>query len=316
MEKRRLDGFGGTRPAYSAFRQRGLAGKDENMPPTVSQTLRSAAAALAAISDTARLDAELLMAHALGVSRSGLLLQQADLAVPARFAGLLARRIGHEPVAYITGCQDFWDLTLAVTPDVLIPRGDSETLIETAIDAFAGRDGPARVLDLGTGSGALLLAALSAFPAATGVGIDASERALAVAERNTQALGFGQRALFQRANWRGEGWADGLGEFDLILCNPPYVEESAELAPMVAAHEPHSALYAGSDGLGDYRIVIPAIPALLAPHGIAVFEIGFTQADAVSDLASKAGLSTEMRRDLSGNPRCLRFSLGIMSGNS
>lgn len=274
-------------------------------------TLRDAAARLVTVSDTPRLDAELLMAHALGVARSAMLLQLADLAVPDGFASLVERRMRHEPVAYITGRQAFWDLELTVTPDVLIPRSDSETLIEAAVEAFAGRSGPERLLDLGTGSGALLLAALSVFPQATGTAIDASGGALAVASGNANALGFGGRSEWLHQSWRDDGWRDGLGRFDLVLCNPPYVEDDADLAPMVSAHEPHSALFAGRDGLDDYRILIPQIPSLLAPNGIAIFEIGHSQADAVSDLARQSGLSTEMRRDLAGKPRALRFSLGI-----
>ena len=282
----------------------------------IAPALRDATALLEGVSETPRLDAELLMAHALGTGRSELLLRQADFSVPSGFAELLRRRLAHEPVAYITGAQDFWDLSLRVTPDVLIPRADSETLIEMATDAFAGRAGPARVLDLGTGSGALVLAALSAFPEAVGFGVDASGGALAVAQGNADTLGFGGRASFRHASWRAEGWSDGLGQFDLILCNPPYVEDDAALAPMVAEHEPHSALFAGPEGLDDYALLIPQIPVMLAPAGFAIFEIGHTQADAVSNLASKAGLSTEMRRDLGGNPRALRFSLGIGGADS
>jgi release factor glutamine methyltransferase len=277
----------------------------------LSPALREATARLESVSDTPRLDAELLMAHLLGCGRSEMLLRQADLAVPEGFAGLLERRMVDEPVAYITGRQAFWDLDLSVTPDVLIPRGDSETLIEVALDGQVAR----RVLDLGTGSGALLLAALSAFPQASGIGIDASGPALAVAKGNAGRLGFGERSEWRHASWRDLGWSNGLGRFDLILCNPPYVEDEAELAPMVKAHEPHSALFAGPDGLDDYRILIPQIPALLASGGTAIFEIGHTQTEAVSDLARQAGLSTEMRRDLAGKPRALRFSLGIDGSN-
>jgi release factor glutamine methyltransferase len=273
----------------------------------LSPALREAAARLGGVSDTPRLDAELLMAHALGIERSEMLLRQADLAVPEGFAVLLERRTMHEPVAYITGRQAFWDLELAVTPDVLIPRADSETLIDMALEGAT----PARVLDLGTGSGALLLAALSACPQATGVGVDASAAALAVAKGNAERLGFGDRSICLHRNWRDAGWSDDLGCFDRILCNPPYVEDDAELAPMVRAHEPHSALFAGPDGLDDYRLLVPQIAALLTPGGCAIFEIGHRQADAVQDLATEAGLSTEMRRDLAGKPRALRFSLGI-----
>lgn len=284
------------------------------MPPgmnAVASVLREATARLARVSETPRLDAELLFAHALGVERSELLLRQAELAVPGGFAAMLERRLDHEPVAYITGRQAFWDLDLSVTPDVLIPRSDSETLIEMALEGPK----PARVLDLGTGSGALLLATLSAFPKATGVAIDASLAALAVAKDNAERLGFGDRSQWLHRSWHDSGWSKGLGKFDLILCNPPYVEEDAELAPMVAGYEPHSALFAGPDGLDDYRILIPQIPFLLGPGGTAIFEIGHSQKDSVHDLATAAGLSTELRHDLAGKPRALRFSLGIGLSN-
>lgn len=261
---------------------------------------------LAGVSETPRLDAELLMAHALGCSRSEMLLRQTDLVEPEGFATLLERRIADEPVAYITGRQDFWDLSLKVTPDVLIPRSDSETLIDAALEAFADRPPPARILDLGTGSGALLLAALSIFSEAAGAAIDASIHALDVARGNAEALGFGDRSVWLHLSWRDADWTAALAApFDLILCNPPYVESSADLAPMVAAYEPHSALFSGSDGLDDYRILLPFVPSLLADDGVVIFEIGHEQADAVSDLAANAGLSCKLRRDLAGKPRAL-----------
>lgn len=277
----------------------------------LSPALREAAARLDSVSATPRLDAELLMAHALGIERSQMLLRQADLTVPEGFAALLERRISHEPVAYIIRRQAFWDLDLSVNRDVLIPRADSETLIEMALEGPK----PARVLDLGTGSGALLLAALSAFPQAKGIGVDASLAALAVARGNGESLGFGDRSQWVHASWRETGWSKALGSFDLILCNPPYVETDAELDAMVEQHEPHSALFAGPDGLDDYRILMPQIAGLLSPGGTAIFEIGHKQADAVQDLATTAGLSTELRYDLAGKPRALRFSLGIGLSN-
>ena len=251
------------------------------------------------------------MAHALGLERADMLLRQHELSVPECFASLIERRAKAEPIAYIRGQQEFWDLTLTVTPDVLIPRGDSETLIEAAIEAFDGLAGPSRILDLGTGSGALLLAALSVFPNARGIGIDASLPALAVAADNAERLGFGERAAFRHLSWCQADWSSGLGRFDLILCNPPYVEDNAALEATVARLEPHSALFAGSLGLDDYQILIPRTPALLSDSGVAVFEIGHMQTNSVSELATNAGLSTGMRRDLAGKPRCLRFSLGI-----
>jgi len=265
----------------------------------VGTVLAGAARLLAPISPTPRLDAELLLAHALGISREALLLGS-DLAVPPAFYTLLQRRLAHEPVAYITGTKSFWTLDLHVTPHVLIPRPDSESLIEAAIDWFGGRV-PGRVLDLGTGSGALLLAALDHWPEAWGLGVDRSADALLVARANAERLGFGARASFAQANW-----ADALdARFDLILCNPPYVEEGAELMPDVAAHEPPAALYAGADGLEDYRRIVPSIPRLLASGGLAAVEIGHTQAEALSALVSRVGLKSSTHKDLGGRDRCV-----------
>ena len=272
---------------------------------TVSEALRGAAHDLAGISDTPRLDAELLMAECLGVSRSTLLLNRMHDDVPPAFDAVIARRGAHEPVAYIIGRQDFWTLTLQVSPAVLIPRSDSETLIEAAIEALAAEP-PQRILDLGTGSGALLLAALAHWPGALGMGIDASDAALSIARVNASALGYSDRAQMQHGDWRRPGWQDALpGPFDLILCNPPYVETAAMLAPQVIQHEPHSALFAGDEGLDDYRILIPALPGLLSPQGIAILEIGASQSLAVSALAAASAFDIECRKDLAGHDRAL-----------
>lgn len=281
----------------------------------LAPALRNAAADLATISPTPRLDAELLLAHALGIDRSTLLLRQQELNIPDNFAAMLARRMTDEPVAYITGTQAFWDLELHVTPDVLIPRADSETLLEAATDWFGPNRSPLRIADLGTGSGALLLAALSLFPSAEGIGIDASPAALAVASNNADRLGFAHRARFDNRDWTTPGWNAALGKFDLILCNPPYIAEGLQLAAMVSAHEPHSALFAGADGLKDYRILIPHIGPLLSPGGVAFFEISYDQGDSVRRIAEEAGFLTKLRYDLADKARVLRFSLGIEEYN-
>jgi release factor glutamine methyltransferase len=261
----------------------------------VREALRAAAARLQAVSETARLDAELIMAHQLGTSREAMLLDRLDAAVPAGFEALLARRLDHEPVAYITGRRAFWTIELEVGPGVLIPRPDSETLIEAAVAHF-GEKGPARVLDLGTGPGTLLLAALDQWPDASGLGVDASEAALAFARRNA----------VPRAEFRRGDWSEGVGEhFDLVLCNPPYVAVGAALPPDVADWEPAAALYAGADGLDAYRRIAPRLAELLAPGGIACLEIGAGQERAVRALFAGRGFTIESRTDLNGIVRCL-----------
>jgi release factor glutamine methyltransferase len=276
----------------------------------VAAALRAAAARLAATSDTPRLDAELLMAHALGVSRSAVLLDPKRFAVPDSFAALVERRMAHEPVAYITGTAEFWSLTFAVGPGVLIPRGDSETLIAATLAHFPDRAAPLQILDLGTGPGTLLLAALSEYPNAQGLGVDASDTALSYARANADALGLSARARFVHGDW-----AAGIdGRFDLILCNPPYIAVDETLMPDVADHEPAGALFAGVDGLDDYRRIIPELPRLLAPGGAAVVEIGWTQAAAVTALAAAAGLTAQLNRDLGGRDRALLLTRPVGHG--
>ncbi|WP_417612992.1 peptide chain release factor N(5)-glutamine methyltransferase [Parasphingorhabdus sp.] len=267
--------------------------------------LREAAQTLAEISDTPRLDAELLMAHALQMERSQLLLNLPDLQSPAEFDALIARRQRSEPVAHIIGMKEFWGLDFQVSPDVLIPRPDSELLIEEAVRLHADAP-PARILDLGTGSGALLLAALHEFPDAQGVGIDASAAALQIAHNNADALGLADRARFLLLDWTAPDWTGVVGhDYDLLLANPPYVSTGVQLAPDVADFEPHQALFAGKEGLDDYRIIIPVLAQLLSPTGCALLEIGYDQAIPVSQLASDSGYSVELKQDLSGNDRLL-----------
>lgn len=266
----------------------------------VAAALRDAAAQLVAVSATPRLDAELLLAHALGIERSDLLLDLGRYGVPEAFAALIARRLNHEPVAYIVGYRDFWTVRIGVGPGVLVPRADSETLLEVAVQHFAAH-APRRILDLGTGPGTLLLAALAQWPEATGIGVDASSVALGYAAANAAALGLAARTEVQLGDW-------GVGierAFDLILCNPPYIAASEALMPEVAAHEPGEALYAGADGLDDYRRIVPQLPRLLAPGGVALMEIGWTQATAVAAMAKAAELVAAVHRDLGGRDRAL-----------
>lgn len=275
-------------------------------PRTVAEAIRDAAQRLAETSDTARLDAEVLMEHALGVDRSRLLLMHMRDMAPASFAALVERRAGHEPVAYITGIQGFYGLPFRVDPAVLIPRGDSETLVEAAL---AARPDARSVLDCGTGSGALLLATLANLPLAQGVGIDRSAGALEMAQANAEALGLSDRVRMVAADWHASGWSAGFGHFDLILANPPYVEEEAALDTSVRGFEPAGALFAGPEGLDDYRVLVPQLPGLLAPGGVALVEIGHAQAEAVSAIGVACGLSATLHRDLAGRARVIAFSV-------
>ena len=275
-------------------------------PPTPPASGRGAvraaiatAAAQFAFSATPRLDAELLMAHALGVERNAILLDPDRYAVPETFAALVERRLNHEPIAYITGTRGFWSIDLAVGPGALVPRADSETLLIAAQAHFAGQ-APASILDLGTGPGTLLLAALDEWPAC-GLGIDYSPQALAYARANAATLGMADRARFIRGSWASAI----VGQFDLILANPPYIATDERLPAEVQNHEPHAALFAGADGLDDYRILAEQLPALIAPGGAAVIEIGSTQAPPVTALLEAQGLHVALHHDYGGNARAL-----------
>jgi release factor glutamine methyltransferase len=253
--------------------------------------------------DAPRLEARLLLGHALGLDPSALLAAIDAAVAPGRYFALIARRAGREPLAFILGWREFWSLRFEVSPVTLIPRPESETLIEAALAAFPDRGSVRRVLDLGTGTGCLLLAALSEFPAASGVGVDCAPAAADLARRNAARLGFGGRSAFLAGNW-----AEAIvGRFDLVLCNPPYIASAdlPGLMPEVARHEPARALDGGADGLDAYRALLAAIPRLLAPAGNAVLELGQGQADAVMGLAAAAGLPTWFRSDLASTPRAL-----------
>lgn len=267
----------------------------------VARALADAARQLSETSDTARLDAELLMAEALHIDRDRLLLDPPDREPPKRFWMMVKRRAKGEPIAYITGRRAFWDIELHVGPGVLIPRPDSEVLIASAIEHFEGTPGPKRILDLGTGPGTLLLAALDLWPEATGVGIDSSRRALSYAAANSRRLGFEKRAKLKIGDW-----AKGLDEkFDLILCNPPYVAEHEPLGAGVAEYEPEEALFAGPEGLESIRRVAAEIPRLLTPGGLAAVEIGAAQGSVAIDLLQRDGLEARIAQDFGGRDRAV-----------
>jgi len=267
----------------------------------ISRALGRATQLLSSSSDTPRLDAELLMAATLGIGRDRLILDDPRGEAPAAFFDLVERRRAGEPVAYITGYRGFWTIDVEVGPGALVTRPDSETLIAAAVEHFAGTAGPGRILDLGTGPGTLLLAALDEWPKATGLGIDASEAALAYARRNSERLGLGNRAQLRLGDW-----AEGIDEqFDLILCNPPYVAANAATGPGVADYEPAEALFAGPEGLDDYRRLAPEVGRLLAPGGLAAIEIGFDQAQKASALFEAQAFLPSVALDLGNRPRAL-----------
>ncbi len=277
------------------------------MPETLAAAHARVAAELAAAGiDGAPLDARVLLQRVLTLAPGALVATpERPLTAPeqAALAAAVARRAAREPLAYIVGEREFWSLDFRVAPGVLIPRPDSETLVSAALDVLPVA-APARVLDLGTGSGCLLLAVLSERPHATGLGIDLSHRAASIARGNARRTGLAGRAVFVVGDWASAV----AGAFDLVLCNPPYVETGAlaGLMPEVADHEPRAALDGGPRGLDAYARILPQLSRLLAPGGHGVIEIGADQATAVAALAAAADLTAAPpRRDLAGRDRCL-----------
>ncbi|MEC7437187.1 MAG: peptide chain release factor N(5)-glutamine methyltransferase [Pseudomonadota bacterium] len=261
----------------------------------------------------ASLDARLLLAMALG--REEAVLPHESLTdwshtAAAGFSRLLARRCAGEPVSRIRGWREFWSLRFALSADTLDPRPDSETVVEAALAWVGGRrEASLRLLDLGTGSGALLLACLSEMPGATGIGVDLSAGALATATANAAQLRLSDRVQFVEGDFADP--QAGAGEFDLILCNPPYIPRRAieQLAPEVAHFDPKRARDGGDDGLDCWRSLLPRLQQGLAPNGRAFVEIGAGQEEAVTSLARQAGLQAAgTRPDLSGTIRCLIFA--------
>lgn len=257
--------------------------------------------------DNPALDARLLLADALGMDAAGLLARADETlagAGAARLAAHLRRRLAREPVARILGTREFWGLPFRLSAQTLEPRPDTETLVEAALALVPDRTAPLRLLDLGTGSGCLLVALLHELPCAFGIGVDRAVGAARTARDNAVANGVAARAAFVCGDW-----AQALSaRFDLVVSNPPYIRETdlAGLAPEVAEHDPMLALDGGPDGLEAYRSILGALPRLLAPRGAAVLEIGFDQSDDLTRLAEGGGFGTpDVRRDLAGQPRAV-----------
>lgn len=267
----------------------------------VSEALRAAAARLEPGNESPRLDAEVLLAHVLGWTRT-LLLVAADDPVSddhqRQFQALVEKREAREPIAYLTGVQEFWSLPLRVTPDVLIPRQETELLVETVLDRLADRPAP-RIADLGTGSGAVALALASERSDAHIWATDLQPAALDVARANAEQLGLGD-IRFVLGYWL-QPLADQ--RFDAIVSNPPYIADSdPHLDALI--HEPRTALTAGSDGLRDLRAIVAAAPACLEPGGWLAVEHGWEQGAAVRELMRQSGLErVETHRDLGGMDR-------------
>lgn len=275
--------------------ERGLAG----ILTQTSNRLRAAGI------ENPRLEARILLAHASKASVEDIV---AERVVPtpdmlAHFEEALSRRIAREPIAYITGRREFWSLPFIVDKNVLIPRPETEVLVEEAMRRFTDSSAPLSVLDLGTGSGCILLAFLSERPNAMGTGIDASPGAADIAARNAQALKLDARARFSV-----QDWSDVSGEYDLVFSNPPYIDTEgiASLAPDVAAYEPIEALDGGKDGLDAYRSLALLLPKVMKSGGRAFIELGLGQADAATRIFQGQGLIIDaLVNDLAQIPRCL-----------
>ncbi|MCW9033590.1 MAG: peptide chain release factor N(5)-glutamine methyltransferase [Rhodospirillales bacterium] len=260
--------------------------------------------------DNPRREAQLLACHFFDVDMAKVL-GRPDLEVPKdtipSFDQAVHRRANREPISHIFGEKEFWGLAFKVNKHTLTPRPDSETLIEAVLERIEDKTEKLRILDLGTGTGCLLLSLLSEFPHASGVGVDLSEEALLVAIENAQSLGLEGRATFKQGSW----FEGATGEFNIIISNPPYIPKAdkANLEPEVADHEPHMALFGGEDGLDCYKEIPEQAIQFLKPNGLLVFEVGIHQALDVSGLLQKNGYSQiGIKKDLSGIERCVSGS--------
>ena len=282
--------------------------------------MRDTAVALTAAGiDNARFEARLLLAEASGLTIEQLVARGTD-AVPANVVemarSLTVRRVRREPMAYILGEREFWGLPFKVSPAVLVPRPDSETLIEAVLSLMPDRARAWRILDLGLGSGCLLLTLLREYPQARGVGLEASAEALAVAQENANALGVADRAQLIEGDWRRPGWAEALlqalgGPFDLVVSNPPYIASAAvpKLMPEVSSFEPRLALDGGAEGFDAYQVIIAASPRLVTAGGFMAVEAGEGQASEITRIFAAAGLTPRPPwKDLGGIDRVVTAS--------
>ncbi|HRW60545.1 MAG TPA: peptide chain release factor N(5)-glutamine methyltransferase [Defluviicoccus sp.] len=283
-----------------------------SMAATIGQALAAARLRLREVGiPDAGLDARVLVGQALGLSASDLIGHPERALTDAgrqRIEALLDRRLRREPVAYITGGREFWSLPLSVTPAALIPRPDSETLIEAVLDDVGDRSAPLRIVDLGTGSGCLVLALLHELANATAVAVDRSGAALHLARMNALALGLANRLRFVASDWTSAL----AGPFDIVVTNPPYVAtaEWPGLAPEIRLFEPQAALLGGDDGLSAYRRIVPDLPRILAPQGRAYLECGHDQGDRIAELLRGHGFAAiTVQADLGGRARCISASL-------
>jgi len=287
--------------------------RDSTLPCDLATTTRAQALARLRRSlaeggiENPALDARLLLLAALDIPPEELVMRP-DAALTERQAETLAdfarRRLGREPVARILGEREFWGMPFRLSAETLVPRPDTETVVETALALLPDRQAPLRIVDFGTGSGAILTALLHELPQAWGIGVDLSEGAARTARQNARANGVGERAFFVVGSW-----ADSLkGPFNLVVSNPPYIasEVVGTLDPEVREHDPRLALDGGPDGLEPYRVLLGEADRLLTPEGLMVFEIGYDQAESVGHLAAAHALETmRLAHDLSGNPRCI-----------
>jgi release factor glutamine methyltransferase len=274
------------------------------VPATAGDVLQAARARLSSTSQYPRRDAELILAHVLGCDPTALLIhperrlsaQQAE-----QFESLLKRRLAREPVQYLTGEQEFFGLLFAVSPDVLIPRPETEHLVEAVLARF-DRDANPRIVDVGTGSGAIAVAIVHALPRSHVMAVDLSLAALEVARRNAERHGVIDRLTLRQSDLLVEA---GSAEFDVVVSNPPYIANGEKLEPQVADYEPRSALYAGPTGVEVYERLIPQANQVLKPQGWLMLEIGYGQQTALEDLLG-GWREVSFVPDLQGIPRVVQ----------